>query len=129
MHPLCRTPVFLTGHGNFGQSPICPTQIALPEIRSVLFQLWFGQSRSEGDPMTKLRSVVTQDGAAILDSQQGIISTLNATGVFIWQALERGESPEEVVSALARETNTTPETIEPDVLAFIRDLKERRLHP
>lgn len=79
--------------------------------------------------MTKLRSVVTQDGAAILDSQQGIISTLNATGAFIWQALERGESPEEVVSALARETNTTPEAIEPDVLAFIRDLKERRLHP
>ena len=79
--------------------------------------------------MTKLRSVITQDGAAILDSQQGIISTLNATGAFIWQALARGESPEEVVSALARETNTAAEAIEPDVLAFIRDLKERRLHP
>ena len=45
---------------------------------------------------SRLHTVVDSDGAAILDIKCGLISTLNATGAFVWQALQCGET----VSAL-----------------------------
>jgi hypothetical protein len=79
--------------------------------------------------MSNLRSVATQDGGAILDTQQGTITTLNPTGTFVWQGLKRGQSAEDIVNDLARETGMPPNAIEHDVLLFIGELRERKLHP
>jgi Coenzyme PQQ synthesis protein D (PqqD) len=76
-----------------------------------------------------LRTVVNQDGAAVLDTERGTISTLNTTGAYIWQALERGEREEEIVDGLARETGESPDAIRNDVNDFIAALHEHAMLP
>jgi predicted transcriptional regulator of viral defense system len=71
-----------------------------------------------------LRTIVNEDGAAVLNTKQGTISTLNATGAYIWQALERGEHEEDIVEGLARETGSASDTIRQDVSDFISALQE-----
>ena len=53
----------------------------------------------------------------------GII-TLNETGKFIWQLLEKGASEEEIAEKLIEECeNAQREIVEKDVKAFIEQLK------
>jgi Coenzyme PQQ synthesis protein D (PqqD) len=74
-----------------------------------------------------LRTIVNEDGAAVLDTARGTISTLNTTGAYIWQALERGQREEEIVDQLARETGESPNTIRDDVKGFIAALRDRKM--
>ena len=74
-----------------------------------------------------LRTIVNEDGAAVLDTERGTISTLNTTGAHVWQALERGEGEEDIVEALARETGTPREVIRQDVSDFIAALQENKM--
>ncbi len=81
------------------------------------------------DSSTQLRAITNQDGAVILDTKRGMISTLNPTGAFIWQALGRGEELEAIVVSLAREMGEDPNVIKQDVNEFIADLKGQHLLP
>ena len=45
---------------------------------------------------THLRAIANQDGAAILDTKAGRITTLNSTGAFVWQSLKSGEGIETI---------------------------------
>jgi len=74
-----------------------------------------------------LRTIMNHDGAAILNSTTGTILTLNTTGAFVWQALERGEDPVTIALELARETGKQVETVERDVRQFVQALKDRQL--
>ncbi|ADV82430.1 PqqD family protein [Terriglobus saanensis] len=74
-----------------------------------------------------LRTVANEDGAAILDTQQGTISTLNTTGGYVWQALEQGESEEAIVASLVEETGAPREVVAHDVSDFLASLKEHKL--
>ena len=74
-----------------------------------------------------LRTIVNQDGAAVLDTERGTISTLNTTGGYIWQALERGESEEEIIDGLAGETGESPDVIRQDVKDFIAALHSQNI--
>jgi len=74
-----------------------------------------------------LRSVVNADGAALLDTELGTLTTLNETGAFVWRAIERGESQEAIVKELARITGESIQTIESDVQHFLDDLADRKL--
>jgi hypothetical protein len=74
-----------------------------------------------------LRTIVNQDGAAVLDTERGTISTLNTTGAYIWQALEQGEVGEEIVERLARETGESPDVIRQDVNDFIAALHKQNI--
>jgi hypothetical protein len=74
-----------------------------------------------------LQSVVDQDGAAILDIERGLISTLNGTGAYVWQRLQRGESLETIVADLSRETGQESLVVERDVREFVEDLKRKNL--
>jgi hypothetical protein len=76
---------------------------------------------------THLHAVADQDGAAILDIERGSISTLNSTGAYIWQGLERGEPLETIVAHLVHETGEEMYVIERDVHEFIADLREKHL--
>lgn len=71
-----------------------------------------------------LRTIVNEDGAAVLDTKRGTISTLNATGAYVWQALERGGLEEDIVEELARKTGSPPDAIRQDVSDFIAALQE-----
>ncbi len=74
-----------------------------------------------------LRSVVNQDGAAILDVRQGTLTTLNTTGAYVWEALEQGKSFDFIVANLAQQTGQDVATIEQDVREFMEILKTRQL--
>jgi hypothetical protein len=76
-----------------------------------------------------LKTIVDQDGAAILDIERGLISTLNPTGAHVWQGLQRGESLETIIANLAHETGEETLLVERDVREFVEDLKQKRLLP
>lgn len=76
-----------------------------------------------------LRAVVSQDGAAILDIENNSITTLNPTGSFVWQGLQRGESVDEITAQLARETGEDPGAIAQDVKHFFVELEKQKLLP
>lgn len=80
-----------------------------------------------GPEHSHLRTIVNQDGAAILDSTTGVITALNSTGAFVWQGLERGEDPALIAQELARETGREVEVLERDVRKFVDALREQRL--
>ncbi len=76
---------------------------------------------------TPLRTVINEDGAAVLDMPSGTITTLNSTGAYIWQELQRGETAETIAANLARETGETLEVVERGVAAFLAELKAHDL--
>jgi 6-phosphogluconate dehydrogenase (decarboxylating) len=78
---------------------------------------------------THLRTVVNQDGAAILDVTRNQITTLNSTGGFIWNRLRDGRTVEEAVQDLASETNVGPAVVECGVREFVEQLKSEHLLP
>ena len=80
-------------------------------------------------PTPNLRSIVNDDGAVILDIERDSISTLNPTGAYVWQGLERGESLETIIVNLTRETGEEFLLVERDVREFVEDLKQKRLLP
>ena len=79
------------------------------------------------DSSTHLRTIANQDGAVILNSTAGTITTLNSTGAFVWQGLERGESADMIVQNLARETGEEVAAIQNDLLGFIDCMKKAKL--
>jgi hypothetical protein len=80
-----------------------------------------------GTETLHLHTVVDQDGGAILDVEQGQITTLNSTGAFVWQALQRGEAVESIVRTIIRETGEAALTVECDVRGFVQSLREKNL--
>jgi Coenzyme PQQ synthesis protein D (PqqD) len=79
------------------------------------------------DDNSHLRATVSTDGAAILDVERGKISTLNTTGAYVWQALQRGENLETIVANLAHETGEQADRLKRDVMKFIDDLTKQHL--
>jgi Coenzyme PQQ synthesis protein D (PqqD) len=76
---------------------------------------------------THLHTVADQDGAAILDIERGLISTLNPTGALVWQGVQRGEPLETIIANLATETGGEPLVVERDVRAFVKSLRDNHL--
>ena len=74
-----------------------------------------------------LRTVVNQDGAAILDVSRNQIITLNSTGGFIWDRLQQGRTIELAIQDLATESNTDPAVVELGVRTFLEQLKAEHL--
>ncbi|NYF91384.1 PqqD family protein [Tunturiibacter empetritectus] len=74
-----------------------------------------------------IHTVTDQDGAAILDIEHGTVTTLNSTGAFVWQRLERGEGLQIIAASLSRDTGEDVLTVERDVREFVESLKQNNL--
>ena len=74
-----------------------------------------------------LRSVVDHDGAVILDIPRDAMTTLNSTGAYVWQRLERGLSIDAIITDLARETGVDQVIVAADVMQFMEQLKSKHL--
>jgi Coenzyme PQQ synthesis protein D (PqqD) len=70
-----------------------------------------------------VRSTHGQDGAIVLDVQQGHMFNLNIVGSRILELLEHGSAESEVVKVISREFNAAPELVESDVREFLEALK------
>ncbi len=79
------------------------------------------------DLNTHLRTVANQDGAVVLNSAAGTITTLNSTGAFVWHGLERGESPDMIAQNLAIESGEDVTAVKKDLLEFIDSIKKAKL--
>jgi hypothetical protein len=77
--------------------------------------------------MEHLRTVANEDGAAILNTESGALSTLNATGAYVWETLLRGADEPTIIAGLAHETGESSEVVTADVRAFLASLKEHTL--
>ena len=74
-----------------------------------------------------LRAIVNADGAVILDTSRGTISTLNQPGAYVWQALWRGEGLKAIASSVAGETGQPLDIVEHDIRDFIEALRKHDL--
>jgi hypothetical protein len=78
-------------------------------------------------PDPTLRYVANNDGAAILDIEHGSITTLNPTGAFVWQGLDRGNNLDAIIADLSKDTGTDIAVVDRDVRAFADQLKQTHL--
>jgi hypothetical protein len=76
---------------------------------------------------SQLRSLVTPDGAMILNITPDQIVTLNSMGGYVWARFQEGKSVDEIISNLAKETGHDPVVIANDVHEFFEQLTERHL--
>jgi hypothetical protein len=74
-----------------------------------------------------VRSTHGQDGAIVLDVQQGQMFNLNLVGSKILELLESGSTESDIVSVIVREFDANREIVEKDVREFMDLLKKHRL--
>ena len=74
-----------------------------------------------------VRSTHGQDGAIVLDVQQGQMFNLNRVGSRILELLESGSAEAEIVNVVTHEFNIGREIVEKDVPEFIEVLKKHKL--
>jgi hypothetical protein len=83
---------------------------------------------SIGTISDSVRAVETDDGAVLLDIQQGLCLSLTPIAATIWRHLKLDHSLEEITDILAEEFGNPPRNvIQQDVVRFIADLRNRRL--
>jgi hypothetical protein len=74
-----------------------------------------------------VRSTHGQDGAIVLDVQQGQMFNLNRVGSRMFELLEMGSAEPEIVDAISQEFGVSREMVEHDMREFIGTLKKNRL--
>jgi Coenzyme PQQ synthesis protein D (PqqD) len=84
-----------------------------------------------GEPMYRVsdgvRSTHGQDGAIVLDVQQGQMFNLNRVGSRILELLESGSAEPDIVTVISSEFNVSQDVVENDVREFIESLRKHRL--
>ena len=84
-----------------------------------------------GEPMYRVsegvRSTHGQDGAIVLDVQQGQMFNLNRVGSRILELLESGSAESDIVNVISQEFNSSREVVENDVREFIESLRKHKL--
>ncbi len=74
-----------------------------------------------------VRSTHGQDGAIVLDVQQGQMFNLNLVGSKILELLEGGATEPDIVNVISRDFNASREIVENDVREFIESLEKHKL--
>lgn len=74
-----------------------------------------------------VRETVNQDGAVLLDIEQGLCFSLNPIGTRIWAMVKDGRSLHEITDALEKEFRLPRTQLLVDVSDFLKRLEEMRL--
>jgi Coenzyme PQQ synthesis protein D (PqqD) len=75
-----------------------------------------------------VREAFNQDGAVLLDVDQGLCLSLNVVGAKIWQMLKQDWTREQIIAALAREFGEVPRAqLQQDYIDFVRQLETNKL--
>jgi uncharacterized protein YpmS len=74
-----------------------------------------------------VRSTHGQDGAIVLDVQEGTLFNLNLPGSKILELIKNGAAESDIVSVISREFNASREVVENDVREFIESLQKHNL--
>lgn len=74
-----------------------------------------------------VRSTHGQDGAIVLDIEQGQMFNVNRVGSRILELLESGSAESDIANVISHEFNTRREVVENDVHEFIESLRKHKL--
>lgn len=74
-----------------------------------------------------IRETTSQDGAVLLDIEQGVCFSLNPVGLKIWELLKQGQTVDKVAETLATEFPVSRQQILADAQEFIRELEAKHL--
>src|ERR1700688_1089055 len=74
-----------------------------------------------------VRETVSEDGAVLLDIEQGICFSLNAVGLKIWELLKTHHSVDEIADDLAHDFPVSRSQLLSDVVEFLQALEAKRL--
>jgi hypothetical protein len=74
-----------------------------------------------------IRSVIDHDGAVILDIPRNTMTTLDSTGAYVWERLQRGLQTDVIVRELANDTGADELVVATDVEEFMEKLKSKHL--
>jgi hypothetical protein len=74
-----------------------------------------------------VRTVVSQDGAVLMDINGGFMFSLNPIGSLIWQQLSDGRSPAQVAEDLTHRFGVSLDQARVDVNGFIGQLEAQHL--
>lgn len=74
-----------------------------------------------------IRETVSEDGAVLLDIEQGICFSLNPVGLKIWELLKKRYDFDRVVDALSRQFPVSREQLMADTREFVAALEAKRL--
>lgn len=74
-----------------------------------------------------VRETVNQDGAVLLDIEQGLCFSLNPIGTRIWEMMKNGCTAAEIADSLEQEYHIPHSQVVGDVSDFLKQLAEKRL--
>jgi hypothetical protein len=74
-----------------------------------------------------IRETMSEDGAVLLDIEQGICFSLNPVGLKIWELLKQGQSLDKVADALANEFPVSRQQLLADTQEFVGALEAKHL--
>jgi hypothetical protein len=74
-----------------------------------------------------VREVASEDGAVLLDVEQGVCFSLNPVGLKIWELLKKGCSFEQIADALGQEFPVGRPQLVSDAREFIEALEAKQL--
>lgn len=80
-----------------------------------------------GRPSSSVREIHNQDGAVLLDIQQGLCFNINPIGSKIWHMMKQQQSLDQIIDALAAEFNVPKEQVRGDVIEFATLLSQMGL--
>lgn len=74
-----------------------------------------------------VREIISDDGAALLDIEQGLCFSLNPVGAKIWDLVKRGYSPNHIIESLEVDFHLPHMQVVSDVSEFLKKLHKLRL--
>jgi Coenzyme PQQ synthesis protein D (PqqD) len=74
-----------------------------------------------------VRETASEDGAALLDVEQGICFSLNPVGLRIWELLKKKCSLDQMAEALEQEFSVSRSQLLSDTTEFIAELEAKHL--
>jgi hypothetical protein len=80
-----------------------------------------------GRPSNSVRESENQDGAVLLDIQQGLCFSINPMGSKIWNMMKQEQSFDHIVDNLAAEFSIPKEQVRGDVMEFATLLYQKGL--
>jgi hypothetical protein len=75
----------------------------------------------------RVKQAESEDGAVLLDIEQGVCFSLNAVGLKIWEMLKRQSPIEQIADSLAQEFHIPRAEIIADVCDFVAQLESKHL--
>ena len=74
-----------------------------------------------------VKETASEDGAVLLDIEQGVCFSLNSLGLRIWELLKRGHNPDQIVIELEKDYSVPRAQLLVDVHEFMDELEARKL--